>query len=139
MAENFPLTVVTPGRQIVSATVAEVVVPAWDGEVGVLSAHTDLIGRLGTGVLKYVENGNDFWLMVSGGLFEVVGGKLTVIAEIAAESSSFDAEAARGRVREIEETLEGDGMSPLGRARLVSEQHRLNALLQAYRRTELLN
>ena len=49
---SFHLTVVTRERKIVETDAIEVVLPAYDGEIGVLPGHTPLLTSLKVGVMS---------------------------------------------------------------------------------------
>ena len=53
MPDAIQLVVVTPERQLLKASVDEVMLPGADGELGVLPGHAPLITELGIGQLTY--------------------------------------------------------------------------------------
>ena len=76
MADALPtkltLTVVSRERKIVEVDVDEVVLPASDGEIGVLPGHTPLLTTLKIGEMRY-RTGTVFHRMVlSWGFAEVL-------------------------------------------------------------------
>jgi len=139
MAEQFSLRVLTPSRELISALVTEVLLPAHDGEVGVLAHHGNFIGVLGTGVLKLVTKGDDYWFMVSSGVFEVREGELTVLADVGEAMNDIDVEAARKKMVELEPTLSGKSEFDPEYDFIKVEFERAKARLEAHRRTQLLN
>ena len=102
MSKEFSLEILTPGRELVHAQITEVVLPAEDGEVGILAEHEDFIGLLGTGPVKIVRGGDDYWFMVSSGIFEVIDGKVTLFAEVAENASEVDVAAAKQKIAELD-------------------------------------
>lgn len=130
--EEFALEIRTPARELLEWQVSEVVLPAIDGEVGVLAHHEDFIGEMGTGTLKVVRDGNDYWLMVSSGVFEVRNGKLSVLAEIAESDKEIDAELAGSSLRALEAQENLDVVAK-------RQMDRAKARLEVYRRTHLVN
>ncbi len=103
MSKDFSLEILTPARELLRTTVSEVVLPAFDGERGILAQHEDFIGILGTGAVKIVRDGDDYWFMVSEGVYEVRDGSVTLYAELAETAEEVDVEASSIRVRELEE------------------------------------
>ncbi len=59
MAKEFEIEVLTRSKTLYKGKATEVVLPAYDGEVGVLADHANFIGLLGTGPLKVVTGGDD--------------------------------------------------------------------------------
>ncbi len=140
MNQEFTLEVLTPAKPLLKAQVSEVVLPAYDGEVGVLAEHEDFIGLLGTGALKLVRGGDDYWFMVSSGLYEVSAGKLTVFAEIAEDAKEIDAGAASKRIQELEAQLNDPQKFNPEHFNSQKLEHEQNAArVEVHRRTNVMN
>ncbi len=75
------LTVVTRERKIVDAEVDEVILPASDGELGVLPGHTPLLATLRIGPLRYRSGSRAERLVISWGFAEVLPDRVIVLAE----------------------------------------------------------
>jgi len=139
MAQEFKVKVLTPQKELVDAEVSEILLPAYDGEVGILGGHENFVGLLGTGVLKLVRQGNDYWFMISSGVFEVDRGNVTVLAEVGEDAKSVQASAADNEAKELETALAGKNLlDPEIQTKHIALA-RAKARLEAHRRTELLN
>jgi F-type H+-transporting ATPase subunit epsilon len=93
------LTVVTRERKIVDATVDEVILPASDGELGVLPGHTPLLATLRIGPLRYRSGSRVERLVISWGFAEVLPDRVIVLAERGFLPTEIDrAEAERERI-----------------------------------------
>ncbi|HEX6085858.1 MAG TPA: ATP synthase F1 subunit epsilon [Thermoanaerobaculia bacterium] len=93
------LTVVTRERKIVDATVDEVILPASDGELGVLPGHTPLLATLRIGPLRYRSGSRTERLVISWGFAEVLPDRVIVLAERGFLPTEIDrAEAERERI-----------------------------------------
>ncbi len=141
MTKEFDVEILTPVQTLFAGKATEVVLPAYDGEVGVLADHSNFIGLLGTGALKIVTDGDDYWYMLSSGVYEVRGGKLTILAELGESPEAVnDVDALNIRRKELEAAM-GDikvvtpGQYPL----LKKEYDQIRARLEIHRRTELVN
>jgi F-type H+-transporting ATPase subunit epsilon len=75
------LTVVTRERKIIEAQVDEVILPATDGEIGVLPGHTPLLALLRIGELRYRTGNSVSRLVISWGFAEVLPDRVIVLAE----------------------------------------------------------
>jgi F-type H+-transporting ATPase subunit epsilon len=75
------LTVVTRERKIIDVQVDEVVLPATDGEIGVLPGHTPLLATLKIGPLRYRTGNTIHRLVISWGFAEVLPDRVIVLAE----------------------------------------------------------
>jgi F-type H+-transporting ATPase subunit epsilon len=88
------LTVVTRERKIVEVQVDEVVLPATDGEIGILPGHTPLLTTLKIGQMRYRTGNTISRLVLSWGFAEVLPDRVIVLAETARLASEIDPAAA---------------------------------------------
>ena len=98
LPSKINLTVVTRERKIVDAPVDEVILPATDGEIGVLPGHTPLLALLKVGELRYRTGNTVNKLVISWGFAEVLPDRVIVLAErgfLPAEIDRAAAEAER--------------------------------------------
>jgi len=102
---SLQVEVVTPAGIVASGEYSEVVLPAFDGESGLLDNHQDFIGSLGTGALKLVKDSQDHWLVIAGGVYRVQDGKLTVLPQHAELPDDIDAEANAARIEELQKEM----------------------------------
>jgi F-type H+-transporting ATPase subunit epsilon len=92
------LTVVTRERKIIETQVDEVILPASDGELGVLPGHTPLLATLRIGPLRYRSGSRVERLVISWGFAEVLPDRVIVLAEKGFLPTEIDrAEAERER------------------------------------------
>jgi F-type H+-transporting ATPase subunit epsilon len=77
----------TPQQLLLDTDVEEVYAPGVAGEFGVLPLHVNFLTSLGTGQLRYRENGRDHYVAVSGGIAEVLNDTVTVLADSAEPQS----------------------------------------------------
>jgi F-type H+-transporting ATPase subunit epsilon len=92
---RLTLTVVTPERAVVGGVACdEVTLPGWDGELGILPAHTPLITLLGIGLVTYRDGAKKTAVAVRGGFAEIAGDAVRVLADEAAAKDAIDAAKA---------------------------------------------
>jgi F-type H+-transporting ATPase subunit epsilon len=95
MAKRIPLSIVTPERPTWEGDVDSLVVPAFEGQLGILPGHAPLLVELKAGTVV-IRTGDDSRLLaVSGGFVEVYKGRVSVFAESAELAEEIDAERAR--------------------------------------------
>jgi len=75
------LNVVTRERKIIDTEVDEVILPASDGEIGVLPGHTPLLATLRIGQLRYRTGNKVERVVISWGFAEVLPDRVIVLAE----------------------------------------------------------
>lgn len=112
MAEELILEVVTPEREVLRESVAEVQVPALSGYLGILPGHTPLLTELGIGPLIYKKASESGYIAVIGGFAEVLPQRVTVLAEAAERSEEIDGERARADLAEAERKLAASSSDP---------------------------
>jgi F-type H+-transporting ATPase subunit epsilon len=112
MADGLMLEVVTPERELVRESVAEVQLPGLSGYLGILPGHTPLLTELGIGPLIYKQGSESGYIAVIGGFAEVLPERVTVLAEAAERSEEIDAARARADLAEAEKNLAASGADP---------------------------
>ena len=85
---------VTPDRVALSGQARQVVVPGLEGRFTVLPGHAPVISALRPGIVEVVLEGADKRrLFVKGGIVELDGAHLTILAERALEEGAMDAQS----------------------------------------------
>ncbi len=92
--------VVTPEDTILDEKADFVVVPLFDGELGIGANHSPMIGRLGYGELRLRTGGNVQRFYVDGGFVEVLGDTITVLTNQAVLTTEVDLEESRSLLAE---------------------------------------
>ncbi len=107
MANQINLEVITPEKLVLRESVDEIVLPGLTGEIGVLPDHEPLISQLKTGVLSYRIGTSLQKIHVSGGFAEVLGDKVSVLADVAEKPEDIDIESAKAALERAEKSLIG--------------------------------
>jgi F-type H+-transporting ATPase subunit epsilon len=81
MADRLKVSVISPERIVFEGEADQVVVPAWDGEVGILRGHAPFLALLGEGVVRINQGGSDQRFKIQGGFLQVVDDVVTVLSE----------------------------------------------------------
>jgi len=106
------LEIVTPAARVYSDTIDSVVIPAVDGEVGILPGHIPLLTQIDHGELRVVKNGQPLALIVGGGFVQVSGDRVSVLADFAIEEEKIDEHAAEAAIKRAQEDLKGANLEP---------------------------
>jgi F-type H+-transporting ATPase subunit epsilon len=94
MAETTKLELVTPAHIMAQKAVQMVVVPGVEGLFGVLPRHAPLLAGLERGIIEVHEDGKvTDRIMIDGGLADVSGDSVTILAERAIDLGTADAAA----------------------------------------------
>ena len=87
--------IMTPERRVLQTQADSVVLPAADGELGILSHHAPLVAQLHAGQIRLRLGDKVEYFAVSGGFVEVQNNRVTVMAETAEMAQEIDVERAR--------------------------------------------
>ncbi len=80
MSEEFKIEIVNPDKSFLSKEDAtEVVVPAFEGEIGILKDHISIISFLKPGILKIFSKSGDEKFYVEDGIIEFKDNNLSVL------------------------------------------------------------
>jgi F-type H+-transporting ATPase subunit epsilon len=73
------VTVISPEAVLFEGETDSVVVPAFDGEVGILTGHAPMMTLLGKGTLRI--GGGELRFAIEGGFLQVVDNQVRVVTE----------------------------------------------------------
>jgi len=84
--KTFRVAVISPQRTLFDGEAKLVVLPAHDGEVGILHDHAPFMALLGEGPLRLVTNAGTRRFRVSGGFIQVLENNVSILSEEATEA-----------------------------------------------------
>ena len=80
MSEEFKIEIVNPEKSfLVKEDVSEVVVPAFEGEMGILKDHISIISFLKPGIIKVFSKSGDENYYVEDGIIEFKNNNLSIL------------------------------------------------------------
>ena len=99
MSEGFKLEIVNPEKSFLSKDgVSEVVVPAFEGEMGILKDHISIISFLKPGLVRVFESGsNEETYYVEDGIIEFKNNCLSILTSNIFDIKKID----KNKVRDI--------------------------------------
>ena len=114
LPESIELIIVTPERQLLRESVIEITLPGASGELGILPGHAPLITELGIGELVYRTKGTSDArsLAIISGFAEVLGDRVTVLAETAERAEEIDVTRAEEAKKRAEQRLASAASDP---------------------------
>jgi F-type H+-transporting ATPase subunit epsilon len=121
------LEIITAERSVFEGEVDMVIAPGLDGQLGILPKHAPLMTVLKPGELTVKKNGEeDMYVAVSGGFMEVIGNRVSVLADACERSDEIDEARAEQAMQRAQERLAQRGsdmeleraMSSLQRAQI---------------------
>ena len=102
---TIQLDIVTAERLLFSELVDGVVVPGEVGELTILPRHAPLLSSLKSGELRVIIGAEEKYIAVSGGFMEVLGNKVTILADTAERSEEINIERAEEAFRIAQEEM----------------------------------
>ncbi len=124
----FQCVIVTPEQQPFDERITQAIVPAHDGQIGILTDRAPLLVKLGIGALQLdLASGQRRTLFIEGGIAQMKDNQLTIVTNEAIEPSAIDAEAARAEFAEAtaqrvtDQKSQDDRQRRLQRARVMQE------------------
>ena len=105
MSEEYSVEIVNPEKSFLSKNdVTEVVVPAFEGEIGILKDHISIISFLKPGIIKIYSKSGEEKFYVEDGIIEFKNNNLSVLT-----SSIFNLkDMEKNKIEELLKSAEGE-------------------------------
>lgn len=128
------LKILTPEREVFRDEIDQVTLPTQDGEITVLPHHVPLVSILKPGELLIRRGGEVVPLAVSGGIIEVEGLSVMVLADTAERVEEIIEERAEEGRRRAEELLHEKRVDVEEYARIAAKMEKELARLKVIRK-----
>ena len=127
------LEIVSPEKLLLSRDVDMVVIPASEGDMGVLEGHAPMMVTLRGGIVSlYSGDQVTDTLFVAGGFAEVTPERCTVLADEAMPVNEIERSEAEKRLRDAEEAMgQVDGNDPVEEELALERVHSARAMLES--------
>ena len=127
------LEIVSPEKLLLSKDVDMVVIPAAEGDMGVLEGHTPMTVTLRGGIVSlYTGDQVTDTLFVAGGFAEVTPERVTVLAGEALPVNEIERTEADKRLRDAEDAhAQVDGANPVEEELALERVHSARAMIEA--------
>ncbi len=104
MSEEFKVEIVNPEKSfLVKDDVSEVVVPAFEGEMGILKDHISIISFLKPGIIKILSKSGDENFYVEDGIVEFKNNNLSILTSTIFNLSDMDKSKQQDLLKQAEE------------------------------------
>ena len=111
MSENFTIEIISPEKSIIKSSATEVVIPSYEGEMGILKDHVSLITFLRPGVITIFNDADKKKFFVEEGTVEFSNNNLLILTSKAKELNDFNAELLEKSINEAEKKISNDAIS----------------------------
>ena len=103
MSEEYSLEIVNPEKSfLLKDDVSEVVVPAYEGEIGILKDHISIISFLKPGIIKVFSKSGDDSYYINDGIIEFKNNNLSILTSLILNLKDID----KGKISEIQKSAE---------------------------------
>ena len=104
MSEEFKVEIVNPEQSfLLKEDVTEVVVPAFEGEMGILKDHISIISFLKPGIIKIFSKSGEEHYYVEDGIVEFKNNNLSVLTSSIFDIKDFDKDKISELLTQAEE------------------------------------
>ena len=79
MSEKFIVEIITPDSSILKSDASEVIIPSYEGEMGILKDHISIISFLKPGIIKILSKSEDENYYVEDGIVEFKNNNLSIL------------------------------------------------------------
>lgn len=127
------LEIVSPEKLLLSRDVEMAVIPAAEGDIGVLEGHTPMMVTLRGGIVSLYEGDKvTDTLFVGGGFAEITPERVTVLAGDAMPVNEIERTEAEKRLRDAEEAhAQMDGNGTVEEELALERVHSARAMIEA--------
>ena len=112
MSEEFKIEIVNPEKSfLIKEDVNEVVVPAFEGEMGIMKDHISIISFLKPGIIKIFSKSNEEKYYVEDGIVEFKNNCLSVLTSNIFDIKSIDNNQVRDILTKAEKEVQNQNIS----------------------------
>ena len=104
MLDNFKVEIISPESLILDTNASEVVLPSYEGEIGILKDHISLVTFLRPGVIK-IKGETEKNFFVEDGTVEFSNNTLLVLTSTAKQLSKIDKNLSKDIIKDAEKKL----------------------------------
>ena len=124
MSDKFTVEIITPDKSILNSEASEVIIPSYEGQMGILKDHIPLITFLRPGFIL-VKSQNEKKYYVEEGTVEFSDNKLLILTSTAKDLKNFDKNSIDQLIQVAEKKLED--MNSTDKERYVTS-YKINSL-----------
>ena len=110
MSEKFSIEIITPDRPILKMETSEVVIPSFEGEMGILKDHIPLITFLRPGIIN-IKAGTEQRFFVEEGTVEFSNNNLLILTSTAVEITKMSRKFIDSLISVSEKKLDNNEIS----------------------------
>ena len=112
MPEKFTVEIISPDETLLKSETSEVIIPSYEGEMGILKEHIPLITFLRPGIIKIKDKDNEGKsFFVEEGTVEFVNNSLLILTSTAKELTDIDQNFIENSIIKAEKKMSDNKLS----------------------------
>ena len=106
MSEEYKLEIINPEESFLSKNdVIEVVVPAFEGDIGILKDHISIISFLKPGIVKIITKSSEEKYYLEDGIVEFKDNNLSILTSFIVKTTEFEKNKLNNLLLEAEKEI----------------------------------
>jgi F-type H+-transporting ATPase subunit epsilon len=106
MSEEYKLEIINPEESfLIKEDVIEVVVPAFEGEMGILKDHISITSFLKPGIIKVITKSSEEKYYLEDGIVEFKDNNLSILTSFVVKTSEFEKSKLNNLLEEAEKEI----------------------------------
>ena len=131
MSEEYSVEIVNPEKSFLSKDdVTEVVVPAFEGEIGILKDHISIISFLKPGIIKIFSKSGEESFYVNDGIIEFKNNNLSILTSLILNLKDIDKEKISEIQKSAEEELKKSEISDQEKYLLLTKKKLMSLVMK---------
>lgn len=110
MSEKFTVEIISPDETLLKSETSEVIIPSYEGEMGILNEHIPLITFLRPGIIKIKDN-EEKSFFVEEGTVEFANNHLLILTSTAKELMGIDQNYIKNSIIKAEKKMSDNKLS----------------------------
>ncbi len=111
MSGNFEVEIISPNQSVLKSETEEVILPSFEGEMGILKDHVSLITFLRPGIITVKQNNQEIKFFVEEGTVEFSKNNLLILTSTAKKLSDFTKDDLNDLIKRSQEKIDQKDIS----------------------------
>ncbi len=111
MEENFVVEIISPERSVFRSKTPEVIIPSFEGEMGILKNHVPLITFLRPGIITIKEDNYKVEFFTEDGTVEFVENNLLILSSSVTKISDLNKDRIESIIKTSQEKIKDQSIS----------------------------
>ena len=111
MSGNFAVEIISPNRSVLKSETEEVILPSFEGEMGILKDHVSLITFLRPGIITVKKNNQEIKFFVEEGTVEFSKNNLLILTSTAKNLSNLSKDDLNDLIKKSQEKIDQKDIS----------------------------